>query len=298
MLRQPVIDPPHPAQRGLAKLVLALRDGKTRLTQCRTESPLVVQRAHYLDESLPEMAFIYLVNPTGGFLQYDQHRVCITACTGAQAHITTQNATKLYAMPDGSARQEVQLTVEAGGYLEYLPDPIIPFAAANFEQSTCVDVAPGGTLLHWEVITPGRVAMEERFRYARLCSRLTVNGQHGHPVYREAFDLTPTTRNPLGIAVLGSGADYAPGLVSAPTLGSMLCVTDAPRVRTILEQLQELLQARADVQGGASTLPDGNGLGVKVIGPDAAIVQTVLAECWSVCRRQILGVGAPFLRKY
>ena len=298
MLRQPVIDPPHPAQRGLAKLVLALRHGKTRLTQCRTESPLVVQRAHYIDESLPEMAFIYLVNPTGGFLQYDQHRVCITVSAGAQAHITTQSATKLYAMPDGSARQEIQLTVEAGGYLEYLPDPIIPFGAANFEQSTCVDVSPGGTLLHWEVITPGRVAMEERFRYARLCSRLTVNGQHGHPVYREAFDLTPTTRNPLGIAVLGSGADDAPGFVSAPTLGSMLCVTDAPRVRTILEQLRELLQARAGVQGGASILPDGNGLGVKVIGPDAAIVQRVLAECWSVCRRQILGVGAPFLRKY
>ncbi len=121
---------------GLADLELAVRGERTCLARKRVAPPLVVQRALYLDQALPDMAFIYLANPTAGILQGDHLKIRVKVAPGAKAHLTTQSATKVFAMPDGSALQETELTVEKGGYLEYLPDQLIPFRGARFSQRT------------------------------------------------------------------------------------------------------------------------------------------------------------------
>ena len=45
-------------------------------------------------------------------------------------------------------------------------------------------------------------------------------------------------------------------------------------------------------------LPEGNGVGVKMIGQDCAAVQQALNRVWSMARQELLGVAAPALRKY
>ena len=293
-----IADPTHPAQRGLAQLVLAARHGRTRLVQCSTRPPLVVQKALYPDESVPDMAFVYLANPTGGMLGNDLHTVSVEVCSGGKAHITTQNATKIFSMTQGSASQQVNLTVSAGCYLEYLPDPIIPFQASSFEQITSIRISPGGTLLHAEVLTPGRVAMGESFQYQRLASRIVAYGQDEYPFYREAFELTPATRNPMVPAVLGLPFRGSEHPMDSNTLGSMLVFTDPVHLPSLLKASQESLTTHPHVRAGVTTLPDSKGVGVKIIGRDTASVRAAIADVWSVVRKQILGVPAPFLRKY
>ena len=290
-------DPPHASQQGLAALVFATKNGRTRLIKSRTRPPLVVQRALYPYEAVKDMAFVFLSNPTGGLLQHDDQKISVTVRPGAQAHVTTQSATKIFTMPDGSAEQSVDLEVSEGGYLEYLPDPVIPFRGANFSQSTSISVAPGGTLIFGEVITPGRVAMGEAFAYCRLANRILVSRPEDRPVYRETYDLAPQNGRLWGLGIFGSGAD--PACREIPqTLGSMLILTDAHKSERVLEQLQLTLPTCWGVRAGASALPDGAGVGVKVIAGDTAAVQSALAHSWSVARRHILGVDTPFLRKY
>ena len=184
--------PAGPGQDGLAEMALSPRHGRTRLTHLRTRPPLAVQRALYPDEALPGMAYIYLADPTAGLLGNDRRRVSVAAGPGAEAHITTQSAAKVFTMPDGKASLAVELTAAEGAWLEYRPDPVIPFAGADLEAEAAITVSPGAAVLFSEVLAPGRTAMGEVFRYRRLANRLTVRDPQGRLLYlRPGSSLPP-----------------------------------------------------------------------------------------------------------
>ena len=120
---------------GSVALTLASRGGRTRLAQSRARPPLQVQQALYPDPALPNLAMVMLSNPTGGIFQGDRHRIAVNVEPGAAAHVTGQGATRVHAMPHGMARQDVELVVAEDGYLEYLPDPIIPYRTRTLSSA-------------------------------------------------------------------------------------------------------------------------------------------------------------------
>ncbi len=285
---------PAGTYRGSVELTLAIRDGRTRLTQSRTCPPLQVQQALYPDPTLPCLAMVMVANPTGGIFQGDHHRIAVTVESGAEAHVTGQGASRIHAMPDGAARQDVELVVAEGGYLEYLPDPLIPYRDSDFEQRASLTVAPGGKLIYWDIITPGRVAMGESLRYRRLACRLEVTDGSGQPAYREAYDLNPSRGLPLSRDAFpgfpGIGADY--------TLGSMLVIVQGAELQALLAELQELAPAIPGIAAGATLLPGHVGVGIRALGNETPAVREVLTQCWAVARKHLLGAFLPFLRKY
>lgn len=283
-----VLRPQH--SEGLADLTLAVRDGRTRLVRSLTRPPLLVQRALYLDEALPDMAFVYLANPTAGVFQGDTLRVAVRVCPGARAHVTTPAATKVYAMPDGAAHQETSLVVEEGAYLEYLPDPVIPFRGARWYQDMDITLAPGGTLIYGEVLAPGRLAMGESLAYTHYQTRLTLSRPDGAPLYAEAFSLAPGQRSPWGRGILGREG--------AAVLGTLLVVTEAVPASALRETLRQVCEAQGGVRAGVSVLPGGGGIGLKALAQEVAPVRAVLRQAWATVRQGILGVALPPLRKY
>ena len=80
------------------KLELEPDVGKTVVKEQYSKVPLYTQRALYLEESLPSMAYMYIISPSGGILQGDRYRMDITLTNNALAHITTQGATRIYRM--------------------------------------------------------------------------------------------------------------------------------------------------------------------------------------------------------
>ena len=291
----PALNSPAPTTCfGSVELTLSPRDGRTRLVESRTRPPLQVQRALYPDRNVPHLALVMLANPTGGVFQGDHHHIKINVESGGAAHVTTQSSTKVHSMPDGWARQDVHLYVASGGYLEYLPDPVIPFRDSDFEQRTAISVEPGGVLVFWDVLTPGRVAMGESFRYRRFANRLEVKDGEGGTGYRDSFEIVPSRRNPL--------AQSVPGLPHAGhrgnNLGAMLLIADAPNLRELLGDMQRALSTCGDVSAGVTRLPNRAGLGIRVLGAETAAVQAALKHCWGVIRGRLLEVDLPFLRKY
>ena len=295
---QPTAETLSATSHGLAELLLEHRDGRTRLTHTRTRPPLLVQRALYPDDSVPDLAHVFLSNPTGGLFAGDRQDVMLEVGRGARAHVTTQSATKVYTMEHGKAAQRVALSVAAGGYLEYLPDPLIPFRDASLEQDFSITVEPDGTLLWWDVITPGRVAMGEAFQYRGIHSRLAVYRAGNRPVYREAFDLCPSAARPTGIGLLGMMDEDSRQDGGKSTLGSMLIVCDEDPASRVLDLLREALRDCIDTQAGASLLPDGNGVGLKVIGADCSAVQSTMVRAWSIARQELIGIPSTLTRKY
>ena len=291
-------DAAPPGQNGLAELTLERRAGRTRLTRSRARPPLLVQQALYPDDAMPDMAYVFLANPTGGLLENDRQQISVTVGPGAKAHVTTQSATKIHPMTDGVAEQRVALNVADGGYLEYLPDPLIPYRDASLIQETVITVEPGAVLLFGDVIMPGRVAMGESFRYRRLSNRLTINRSSGPPIYREAFDLAPSAGGITGIGVLGPACRSDARNAATRAFGSMLIGCETRSARSILEQARRSLQSCREVRAGASLLPAASGVGVRLIGADGPAVRAAMHDVWSIARSALLGTAPPFLRKY
>src|ERR1700732_1535500 len=104
-------------------------------------------------------------NISGGIFDSDSLDWRIDVAPGAQAQVTSTGATRIYRSraPERMASQRAALSVGENGYLEYLPDQLIPFAGSRFDQSMRVQLAPGASLILWDNIAPGRDASGELF---------------------------------------------------------------------------------------------------------------------------------------
>jgi len=278
----------------VAELTLALRDGRTRLAHSSTRPPLQVQGVLHPERSLPALALALLSNPTGGIFQGDDHRISVTVDAGAAAHVSTQGATRVHAMPLGLAKQLISLEVAPGGYLEYLPDPLIPYQDSDFQQRTSISVKPGGILVFWDVMTPGRLAMGEAFQYRRMASHLEVLGEDRLPKYIDSFEIIPSRRNPLLEYVAGPMVPER----RAYTLGSMLIIAEERDLGQLRRELQETTAANKRVPAGVTCLPGQGALGIRALGRECDEVQEILKRCWAKARLHLLGVGIPDPRKY
>ncbi len=117
------------------KLEHSLQRNKTIITDQYSRVPLFTQRALYLEESLPSMAYVFIISPSGGILQGDRYRMDITVTNNACAHVTTQGATRIYRMEKNFATQIVNVTVDEGCYFEFIPDQIIPYRDSRLYQT-------------------------------------------------------------------------------------------------------------------------------------------------------------------
>ena len=234
------------------------------------------------------MAFVFLANPTAGVLDGDRLEVSIRAGAGARAHVTTPSASKIFTMPEGSARQRTDLVVEEGALLEYMPDPVIPFRGSRFAQDTRILVHPQATLIYSDILTPGRIAHDESMDYCWYRHRLSVRDPKDRPLYYEAFEIAPARRRSRILGVLGRG--------QPPVLATLIVVAEGD-LSGVIADIPGFAR-QADAIAGASSLPWQGGVVVKVLSETMAAAQAVIRATWNEVRQLLYAVPAPDLRKY
>ncbi|MFN0071593.1 MAG: urease accessory protein UreD [Chloroflexota bacterium] len=263
------------SQNGLADLTFLARGGRTILTDVHTRSPLVIQRALYLDESRPDMAHVFIANPTAGLLAGDRHEIRAQVGPGARARVLTQAATKVYSMPHGQAEQVIQLSVAAGGALEYLPRAVIPYRSSCLEQRVVLEVAEGATAVYAEVLGAGRVRHGESLAYRSISSSLTVQRPSGQLLLIESYRLCPAELSLAQTGILG----LDPGVA----LVTLVAIGDALRPEECAARLQDRLGAAA-TRTAAAPLPGGGGMIVKVLAGSAAEGEALLGTVYEECQ--------------
>jgi urease accessory protein len=256
-------------QHGLAALRFEQRHGKTCMTSVRTRSPLAVQRALYLEETRPHLAHIILANPSAGILAGDRHVIDLGVGSGACARVTTQAATKVFSMPDGYAEQRLRMSVEPGGWLEYLAHPMIPFRSACLSQYVEIDIAEGGTVAYGDILSLGRVEAGERLAFQSLTMDLRVRRPTGQDLYVESYQLKSGDRALDLPGVLGQESTAA--------LGTLIIVTD----RVTPDELCDALLVGTSAAHGPSSiglgpLPGGGGVVLKAIAASASEAESSL----------------------
>jgi urease accessory protein len=276
---------PRRPNEGVLCLVLRRTGQRTVLQDCYFQVPLQVLRPLYLDDV--GTAYIYLVSPCGGVVGGDAYTVTVVVEAGARACLTTPSATKLYAAPGAPARQRLDLTLQAGAVLEYLPEQIIPFAQAAFHQHTRVRLGAGACLVWMEIVAPGRLARGETFAYRDYDASVCIENAYGRVLVRERTRLRPGWQR-LDGAGLFEGYYY---------LGTFYVLVEGTVLPTALvERLHAMLTDRARLMGSATLLEHG-GIAVRVLGENHTAVSAALYEVWDVVRRELLGYPAVVWRK-
>lgn len=270
----------------LGALILRLereeQTGKTSVKDQYSKVPLFTQRALYLEEALPSMAYMYIISPSGGILQGDRYRMDITLTNHASAHITTQGATRIYRMEKNYATQIVNFNVDEGCYFEYIPDQVIPFRDSRFYQEVNLHVHDNATLLYSEIITPGRVESGgERFAYDICYMKVIARNQANNLRFIDVAILEPKKRNMKLFGIL-SGYEV---------VGSMYVLTNK-KVQEINSEVNANLKAFGNVYAGATILPGNSGVMVRMLGQTANDLRAAIFEVVRTVRKILL--DAPF----
>ncbi|MFF9352510.1 urease accessory protein UreD [Streptomyces sp. NPDC014734] len=277
----------RPGKVGLLELRYARVGDRTELVDRYQKSPLQITRPLYVDPHRPDLPVTYLMTTGGGIVQADRHRIDIDCGPGTAVHLTTQAATKVHRMEFDHATQLVDITAAQGSYVEFLPDPVIPYRDARFYQHTRVTADPAATVLLGETIAAGRLARGERHAYRMLFSDLEIRRPDGRLLAVDTVRLDPRGPGPVtGPAVL---ADH-------DLMATLYVVTPLAPASLVADTLHEALNPVAPAFG-VSTLPDGCGAWVRVVGGDPPAVTRAMRAAWDAVRRLLIGVPAPDLRK-
>ncbi|HEY6586992.1 MAG TPA: urease accessory protein UreD [Nitrososphaeraceae archaeon] len=275
----------------LGALVLLLEKNakvnKTVIKEQFSKVPLFTQRALYLEESLPSMAYLYIISPSGGVLQGDRYRIDIKLAQNAIAHITTQGATRLYRMDKNFATQILNISLDSNCYLEYVPDQIIPYRDSRFYQSVNLHVPDDATLIYSETIVPGRMAMGEYFDYDVCYLKTIAKNQSGKLKLVDTALLEPKKNQLKRLGILEE----------FNMLSNMYLLIPSKYVNILNEKISENIQKYDKVIARCSILPNDSGLVVRILGNMMDNIKEVTHTILRICRYEILGAGFSGIRK-
>lgn len=266
-------------------LKFARRGARTAMVDVDRRVPFLVQRALYWDQGLPDMACVYLITTSGGILQGDRYALEIEVAADASAHVTTQGATKIQSMDANYAAQAQTLRLHEGAYLEYVPEPVIPYRGSRFITETRIEAHPSATLFYSEILLPGRRYHhpDEYFGFDVFSSTTTGFTPEGRETFSEKFVLEPK-RSPLRqVGVMGTFDVWANVLLITPN-----ACAEAIRARVDAE-----LRSTETLAWGAGILPNDAGLVFKVLGDEVQPVKTKVREFQAIVRDVVKGTTLP-----
>lgn len=275
----------------LGALVLGLEGDEVSQKTCVKEQysrvPLYTQRALYLEETVPAMAYMYIISPSGGILQGDRYRMDIKLKNKVLAHLTTQGATRVYKMEKNFATQIINIDVGESCYLEYVPDQIIPYRNSRFYQEVNLSVHDSATLVYSEMVTPGRVASGEHYLYDICYMKAAAKNQKDQIRFFDVVILEPLKRNIRTFGILG-GYDV---------FGTVYVLAEKKYITELNEKVNLAIKSNSMIIGGASVLPRESGLLVRLLGNTANDLRMAIFEVLKVVRKIVLGASFSGIRK-
>jgi urease accessory protein len=234
----------------------------------------------------------HIHNVSGGILDTDALAFQIDVGPGAQAQITSTGATRVYRSRSRAhvAVQNSSATVARGGYLEYLPDQLIPFRGSRFEQTARVELSPGASLVWWDLIAPGREASGEKFNYESLACSFELLAEN-EPAAMERWIIAPGECCPDSPARLGPFHHFA---------SCYICRAGEPatywrKLETDLQEVAEKLSGPEIIWGITSLR--AHGLVARGVAISGRPLFDGLVEIWKAAKWALCGRVATLPRK-
>jgi urease accessory protein len=230
-----------------------LDGGRVRAVD-RHHGPLRVLKALPLPQGLG--CEHVLVHPPGGLAAGDELRVRLHQGRGTRVRVTTPGATRLYRSTGAWAEQDVQIEVEDGALLEWLPLETLAYGGCRARSAVRARLQPGALMVGWDVACLGLPAAADEFAHGRFEQHLEVQGAWLERAVLDAQDQR-LRRSPLG-------------LDGQPVWASMWCASGSAWPES---QRQALVEA---AQGLAPGLQPR--FGVTSPGPQVVVVRALASR--------------------
>lgn len=276
------------AAEGLLDLHFAVApDGRTRAVRREFRFPLRTTAPMYLDPAKRGMAFVYVQNPTGGVFAGDRLRTRLELDVGANVHLTTQAATKVYRMEGGRGLQAIDVKLAPDSYLELVPDLLIPQAGSRLVQKVDVEIASGAAFFATEMLAPGRLARGERFDYELVDLQTRVFDTARVELVTDTLRFEPGRRRPDRRGILGAYSFVGTALVLAP----------GRDVHELERAVDDACRQEPDAEAAGCLLPGDVGIAVRALAHSHGALRNTLDAVWSAVRQTLVGAPPPARRK-
>jgi len=174
------------ANRAIGTVEIGVRKiaGVTRRTTVQEAGSLRVRFPSPETDALSAV----LINTAGGVAGGDRFSVAVRAEADARLTITTAAAEKIYRSHGPDSEIAVDLKLEAGARVAWLPQETILFDRAALSRRIDIDLAATASLLCAEIVVFGRTAMDERLQQGRYVDRWRLH-RAGKLVFAETLRL-------------------------------------------------------------------------------------------------------------
>jgi len=257
--------------------------GRTRITDLACRPPLQVLRAHHVDDGQPDLASVTLASPAGGILQGDGLSIDISVGIGARLRIGTQSASRVYRAPAAEASQTTRLEVARDAYLEYMPEPWIPYAGSRLRSRTTVVIDPGGAAIVVETIGPGRAARDEILAFDQFESVVEIERPDSMLLATDTVILEGGRRALGRVGLLGDHLAITTVLVLRTGFG--------PDALRLAAAASPATQGPLPARFGASSLPNDAGAWLRALAFDLGAATAVTAAVVAAARLAVQSAG-------
>jgi urease accessory protein len=259
---------------GKLNLVYANRQNSTQLIYNHHQAPLKVQRPFYPEGE--QICHSVILHTAGGIVGGDRLSSNFHLQPNTQALITTAAASKVYRSNGLQARQNIDIQIDEGAGLEFLPQETILFNGANYRQDLRVELAPRGSFLGWEITRFGRSARGEKFLQGEWRSHTEI-WQQGVPLWIDRQFL------PGNAEIFHSPH----GLFGQPIVGSLIWLGH-PVSAEILEKARSSFTPHSLI--GVTQLE--HGLLCRYRGASTSEVRNWFTAVWQILRTSFLSRGS------
>lgn len=256
------------------------REGERTLVHDRHHGPMRVLRSLYPEG--PGICHTVLVHPPGGVAEGDTLNVNGTIGAGAHALVTTPGATRFLRSNGASAMQAVELHVQTGGRLEWLPLETLVHAGAQAESRWSCTLAVGAEMIGWDVLGLGLPASGQPFDRGSVLQSIELPGLWLERGRTDGSDRR-LLDSPLGWAgrrVLGT-AWFAAGTTLTPT-----------RREALLHAARNALAGVTGPPHAGVTSTDGRLVVVRTLAYNVEAAMALLCAIWLAWRVAAWGTAA------
>lgn len=245
----------------------ALQSGRTILKTSFCDAPFKI--ADITEDKKQKELRLMLMCSSPGVLDEDEYN--FNVCVGERSSLVlqTQSYQRIFQMKKGAV-QNMEVYLEEGASLVYLPHPSVPHKASIFTARAKIHLSNGCTLVWGEVISCGRNLNNEVFQFSSYHS-VTEIFLNGRLAIKENILLKPDEMN---ISRIGGMEGFTHG-------ATFICLNETISVTDAMEKMVEGLQLHRDIAFGLSALPV-NGFMVRVLGYKAEQLFDLLKGFYSI----------------
>jgi urease accessory protein len=219
-------------------------------------SPLKLMRAERGENGRCELP---LLHTAGGLVGGDQLSVNLGLRPSSRCLLTSVAAQKVYGSvgrsqlhPQGAwARQQVAAELDAGADLEWLPQELVLYANALFEQNLSVILPKNGSFLSAEIVRLGRTAANETLGHGCWRSGIQIQRQTSKGTCWELVDR---------LEISDEALKSVHGLNQQPVFGTLVWAAPFPLQTDLINTLlEDVRQDRNELEGTmhCGVLPQG-----------------------------------------